>query len=100
MINKEKSNHSETIFNRFLMSKLVYWMIFDQFGSSRFLDSFSSREAMIDKEKSDHSQTISNQFLMSKLVYRMIFDQFGTFSIFGLLFIKETDDPEGKVKSS
>ena len=33
MINKEKSDHFETIFNRLFMSKLVYRMIFDQFGT-------------------------------------------------------------------
>ena len=31
MIKKEKSDHPETFFNRFLMLKLVYGMIFDQF---------------------------------------------------------------------
>ena len=33
MIKKENSDHSETISNRFLMSKLVYRTIFDQFGT-------------------------------------------------------------------
>ena len=33
MIKKEKSKHPETISNRFLMSKLVYRMVFDQFGT-------------------------------------------------------------------
>ena len=163
MIKIETSDHSETISNRFLMSKLIYKIIFDRFGTFsisdsfsgrdsffgtrvkfaadaqvhfyiyidvlagctlrctgliilkpfpidlscqnwfirwfltnlehfQFSDSFSSREPMSKKEKSDHSKTISNRFLMSKLVYRMIFDQFGTFSIFGLFFIKGTDE--------
>ena len=74
MIKKEKLDHPETISNRFLVSKLVYWMIFDQFGTFSNSDSFSSREPMIKKEKSNHPETISNRFLMSKLVYRMIFD--------------------------
>ena len=54
---------------------------------------------MINEEKSDHFETISNRFLMSKLVYRMIFDLFGTFSIFGLFFIKGTDDQDRDVGS-
>ena len=33
MIKKEKSDRSETIFNRFLMSKLVHLMTFDQFAT-------------------------------------------------------------------
>ena len=54
---------------------------------------------MSKKEKSDHSKTMSNRFLMSKLVCRVIFDQFGTFSIFGLFFIKGTDEQEREVWS-
>ena len=33
MIKKEKLGHSETIYNWFLISKMVYKMIFDQFGT-------------------------------------------------------------------
>ena len=33
MAKKEKSDRAETISNRFPISKLVYKMIFDQFGS-------------------------------------------------------------------
>ena len=45
MSKKEKSDHSKTISNRFLMSKLVYRMIFDQFGTFSISDSFSGRDS-------------------------------------------------------
>ena len=99
MIKKEKSDHSEIIFNGFLMSELVYWMIFDQFGTFSIFGFFSSREPMIKKEKLEHSETFSTRFLMSKLVCRMIFEQFGTFSIFVLFFINGTDHQEWRSKS-
>ena len=97
MIKKEKPQHSETISNLFLMSKLVYRMIFDQFGTFSTFGLFFIKGADDQKEKSDHSETISNRFLMFKLVCRMIFDRFGTFSIFGLFFIKVSDDQQREV---
>ena len=84
----------------FHQAKLVYRMVFNQFGTFSILDSFSSREPMIKKEKSDHHETISNRFLMSKLVYRTNFDQFATFSIFVLYFIKRANDQKREVGSS
>ena len=45
MSKKEKSDHSKTISNRFLMSKLVYRMILDQFGTFSISDSFSGRDS-------------------------------------------------------
>ena len=40
MSKKEKSDHPETISNQFLMSKLVYRMVFDQFGTFSILGYF------------------------------------------------------------
>ena len=45
MIKIETSDHSETISNRFLMSKLIYKIIFDRFGTFSISDSFSGRDS-------------------------------------------------------
>ena len=45
MIKIETSDHSETISNRFLMSKLIYKIVFDRFGTFSISDSFSGRDS-------------------------------------------------------
>ena len=65
MTKKEKSDHSETISNRFLMLKLVYKMIFYQFGTFSIFRLFFIKGTDDQKEKSDHPETFSNRFFMS-----------------------------------
>ena len=100
---KIKSDHSETIFNRYFMPKLICWK-FDKF--SIFLVS-----GLFFINRSDHQECrpkSSRVILKAFLIYFSFqnwfatwkFEQFTTSLIFGLFFINGTDHQQWRSKSS
>ena len=93
---KITSDHSETVFNRLPMPKLVYRMrvgsICNIFDFRTLFHQWNRSSRLEAKTTSDHSETFFNRFLMQKLVRRMKIRSICNIFDFRTLFHQGTDD--------